>query len=161
MASAASARVLKKRAAQSHLSRRAPSLESTFPDCMLVVATYTARIERVPERVAEQIEAEHRRTDREARRQRCPRCIAELIQVATVSDHTPPAGSWRLNPEPEKRQRSFCHDGAGDSQSGGDHDRADDIRKNVSQHYARVSGAERVRRLDILEISHHEHLTAN
>src|SRR5665213_175126 len=161
MASAASARVLKNRAAQSHLSRRAPSLESTFPDCMLVVAAYAARIERVSQRVAEQVEAEHSRSDRETGRQRCPRGIAELIQVATVSDHAAPAGGRRLNAESKKRQCSFSHDRASNSESGGDHDRSNHIWKNVSQHYARVSRAERVRSLHIFEISHNQHLTAN
>src|SRR6187551_1206573 len=43
-----------------------------------------ARVERVTERVAEQVEAQHRRTDREPGEDGRPRCVAQEIEVASV-----------------------------------------------------------------------------
>ena len=56
---------------------------------------------------------------------------AQLIQIAAVGDHRPPARRRRLHAEAEERQRRLRHDRAGDAERRGDHDRRDDARQHV------------------------------
>jgi hypothetical protein len=120
-----------------------------------------ARIERVAERVAKQVEAQHRRADREPGEHRRPRCVAEEIQVATIRDHPAPTWGRRLNPETEERQRGLGHDGAGDSKRRGNDDGRYDVRQHVPGNDPRVTGAERADGLHVLELAHHEHLASD
>src|SRR5687768_787302 len=118
-------------------------------------------IERITERIAEQIEAEHCRSDRDSRENGGPGGASKLVEIAAVCNHGPPARSWRWNSEAQKRQRSLSHDCAGDAKRRSNDDRRNHVRKNVLQHDAEITRTERANRLDVFELSHDEHLSAN
>src|ERR671925_34664 len=62
-----------------------------------------ARVQRVPERVPEQVEREHREADSDARENRHPgRRLRELDGGA--AKHQAPRRQWLLHAEPEERQ---------------------------------------------------------
>src|SRR5512141_1661717 len=67
------------------------------------------RIERITECITKQIEPEHRGADCHSGEYRCPRCAAQLVEVAAVSDHRPPARRRWWNSKPQERERGFGH----------------------------------------------------
>src|SRR5688572_4750374 len=118
-------------------------------------------IERITERIAEQIEAEHCRSDRDSRENGGPGGASKLVQIATICNHGSPAWSRRWNSEPQEGQRSLSHDRAGDAERRRDHDRRDHVGKHVLEHDAEISRSQRANRLDVLELAHDQHLTAD
>src|SRR5437867_1019889 len=62
-------------------------------------------IERVAQRVTKQIEAEDGGADGQSGKDRSPRRMPELTQIAAVGDHRTPARRRWLNTEAEKRER--------------------------------------------------------
>src|SRR5206468_10412166 len=59
-------------------------------------------VERVAQRVTQQIESEYRRADGHSRKHGRPRRTTKLIQIAPVCNHRPPARRRRGNSEPEE-----------------------------------------------------------
>src|ERR1051325_1166841 len=76
---------------------RARSRPFAFGDGLDRDLPLRARIERVAQRIPEQVEAEHRESNRDAGEQRGPRRAAQLTQIAAVGDHRPPAWRWGLH----------------------------------------------------------------
>src|SRR3954465_13327730 len=120
-----------------------------------------ARVERVAERVTEEVEAEYRGTDREPGKERRPGRVPKLAEVTAVGDHGAPTRRRRLHAEPEEGQRRLGDDGAGDAEGGGDDDRRKHTRQHVDNDDAKVSAAEGARRLNVLELPDDKDLTAN
>src|SRR2546427_11759092 len=67
------------------------------------------RIERVAERVPEQVEAEHREADRDARGDREPWRLLEELH-AGAAEHESPRRRRLEHPETEERERGFEQD---------------------------------------------------
>ena len=120
-----------------------------------------ARVERVTEGVAKQVEAEHRRADREAREDRRPRRVAQEVEVATVRDHAAPARRRRLHTQAEERQRGLRHDRTGDAEGRRDDDRRYDVRQHVPGDDPGIARTQRADGLHVLELTHDEHLASD
>src|SRR3954463_4433679 len=81
---------------------------------------HRARIQSVAEGVAEEIEPEDGRPDGEPGKDRRPRRVAKLTEVASIGDHCTPTGRRRLHAEAKKGQGRFGDDRAGDAEGRGD-----------------------------------------
>src|SRR5581483_5130329 len=111
------------------------------------------RIECVAQTVADEVDAEHDRDDREAREHGQP---PFLRIVLTVGDEDAERGRGRLDPEPEERERRLDQDAGRDGKGARDDDGAERVRQDVPEHDARVAGAGRARRLDVFLLAQRE-----
>ena len=88
-----------------------------------------ARVERVAQAVAEQIERQHHEEDRKARPDRHPRRLGQ--EALRRVEHAAPGRRGRLLAEAEERQRGFGDDGGGDRQRRLHQQRRQDVRQDV------------------------------
>ena len=90
-----------------------------------------ARIEQIPDPVAEQVEAEHRDHDRRAGKHRGPR--GHLHEGAALGQHAAPGRRRRLGAHPEEAQRGFGEDGRRDAEARLHQHRRHRIRQDVAK----------------------------
>src|SRR5258705_9638150 len=140
---------------------RAPATTRGASSRLLFCPIMLSRVERVTQRIAQQVEAKHGGTDRNSGEDRSPRSASKLFQISAVCNHRPPAWRRRGNAESEKRQRCFGHDRARYAEGGGGHHPGDHIWQNVLRQDAEISRPPRPDNLDVLELTHDQHLAAN
>src|SRR5712691_11425651 len=88
-----------------------------------------ARIERITQPVANQVEAEDRQEDGEARERAEPRGLLEV--AAALGQHDSPRRGRRLRAEAEKRERGFDEDGERDRERRLDQERSEAVRQHM------------------------------
>src|SRR5688572_5014095 len=96
-----------------------------------------ARIERVAQAVAEQVEAEHRDEDRQPGEERQPGVGLDEGDVGL--EVPPPAGRRRLRAEAEEAERGLHDDRGGDAERGGHDDRRQAVGQDVAEEDPRVA----------------------
>src|SRR6266550_2953844 len=110
-------------------------------------------IERVPEAVADEVDAKDDGHDRQAWEDRQPpRGLPgkrRRVCLGVVDEHAE-GRSRRLDPEPEEGERRLHQDRRADGERGVADDRAEGVRKDVPEHQTRVAGSGGLRRLDVL-----------
>src|SRR6185295_18242884 len=115
-----------------------------------------ARVERVAERVAEQVGAEHREADGQAREQDEP---GRLLRVLRRGDreHPAPRRIGLGHAQAQEGQRGLHQDRAAELR-GAEHDeRAHGIGQNVAECDAHMPEADRPRRLHVLHLTDRQH----
>src|SRR3990170_3894247 len=111
----------------------------------LLVAQLEPRIERVPEPVAEHVDAQDGDHDGQPRKGRGPPRVRQIR--AALGEHPPPGGRRRRHRESQERQPGLPDDHARDPQRGEDDDGGQHVGQDVPQQDAPVTAAERARRL--------------
>src|ERR1700690_750772 len=99
-----------------------------YPLCYLLYLH--PRIEFVPQKVSEDVEANHRNADGEAGEDNHPGRRVDLRSVQ--ADHRAPGGGGRLHTEAEERQRGFEQDEPADAQTACHKDQRERVRKYMS-----------------------------
>src|SRR5436190_5200462 len=117
---------------------------------------HPAWIERVAETVAEQVERQRGREDREPRPEHQPRLSQVVLRPGR--EQVPPTGNVLVDAEPEKREARLQQDVLRNRQGRVDDDRRDEVRDDVRTHDPAVAGADHPRSLDELLLSQREHL---
>src|SRR6266516_931496 len=110
--------------------------------------TPLGRIERVPQTVADEVDAEHDQHDRQAREGNEPPLVEAL--VLSLCDQRAEGGRRRSDAEAEVRQRRLEQDRRPGDQRRRDEDGADRVREHVPDHDPEVAGAGRLGSLDVL-----------
>src|SRR5690242_18956511 len=110
-----------------------------------------ARIENVPQRVADQIERQHDHEDRQARQQHDVR--AQDDELPAGGEHATPVRRRRLRTESEERQSRGGEDLRAHVETEGHDDRREQMRQHVAAEDDGVGGAERARGLDELALA--------
>src|SRR5438552_8454362 len=141
------------------MSRRSSGSEARLGDA--AVATVLAitplrldplaRVERVPEAVAEEARREDDQDQRDARVVD-PDWVAEEV-LLRIGQHVPEARLGRSQAEAQERQGRLRDDGVGDPEGRGDDDRRERARDHVPDDDPAVAGAEGLRRLDELRLA--------
>jgi len=83
-----------------------PFFEQTAPGTIVFRIDSLRRLygthHQIAQAIAQQVEAEHRGTDRETRAERCPRRVSQLLEIAAVRDHRAPTRRRRLHAQSQK-----------------------------------------------------------
>src|SRR5580693_3867179 len=108
-------------------------------------------LERVPQRVADEVERDAGQDDRDARRVDQPPVVLAALQVGQAArQHVPPVGRRRLHAEPEEAQPGQDQDRVRDRERGLHDDRADRVRHDVPHDRAAPAAADDLDRLHVL-----------
>src|SRR5262245_11305785 len=108
------------------------------------------RIERVPQAVADEVDADDDEDEHEAREHGQP---PFLRVVLAVDDQDPERRRRRLDAEAEERERRLCEDRSGDGERCVYDHGAERVREDMPEHDPHVARAARPRRLDVLLLS--------
>src|SRR6185437_12388269 len=115
-----------------------------------------ARIQRVAERVAQQVRAEDGQADREAGEQHEPRRLLRVLRGGD-REHAAPRRIRLRHTQAQERQSGLDQDGAAELR-GAEHDEgADGVGEDVAEGDAHVAQAHRARRLHVLHLPDREH----
>src|SRR6266478_3157522 len=106
------------------------------------------RIPRVPKRITEEVEAQHRQADRQAGEDREPRRLLHE-GPAGARQHQAPRGRRRLGPDPQERQGRLDQDRVAEPDRGDDQDRRRHVGQDVADDDARMAASHGLRRLDV------------
>src|SRR3990170_5923078 len=106
--------------------------------------TRQARVKRVTQRIAEEIEAHQREEDEKSRQENLQRGD-ENIRRGVRQEISPARCRW-LDAETEKAQRGFGANGCAGVKRRGDDERRERIGKQVAQHDAPARSSEALRR---------------
>src|SRR5207249_12117428 len=115
------------------------------------------RIERVPDSIADEVDAERGDDQRGGGEDDEIGLVVEQV-LLEVLQHVAPARLGRRNAVPEKTERGFQQDDAGHAQGRGNDDRGEGIRQDVADDDSGVRCPERSSRLDELLFSKHQKL---
>src|SRR5207237_3059131 len=129
----------------------AQSSSTAAPRAQTWTLELQARIERIPQAVAKQIDPQYGDENGEARKRREPPRSRDVD--AAVGQHATPRRRRRLDAEPEERQRRLDHDHARHVERRNHEPRRERVRKNVAHQDAPVAASERVGGLDELALS--------
>ena len=110
--------------------------------------TLRARVERVAEAVADDVQREHRQHDHQAGDDRQQRLRVE--QLDPDRDHRSPGGVGRLHAGAEERERRLEEHVVGDRQGEEDDDRRGEVGEDLAEHHPQRAGALGDRRFDEL-----------
>src|SRR5947207_5298074 len=113
-----------------------------------VARSLDVRIEDVAQAVADQIEREHARHDRDARKHRDPRRGLEIGPA--LVQHVPPGWHRRLGREAEVAQRGLDQDRLGERDRPLHDERRAHVGQDVLEPHGPACGAERAHRLDVV-----------
>src|SRR5215469_9876298 len=119
-------------------------------------------LERVPERVADEVEADAGQNDRDARRVDQPPVVRAGLQVGQAAgQHVPPVGRGRLDAEPQEPEASQDQDRVRDRERGLHDNRADRVRHDMPHDRAGSAAAKDLDRLHVLPGAQRERLAAH
>src|SRR5690606_29169791 len=114
------------------------------------------RVEGVAQGVADQDERQHRAEQQPGREQQQAGVLEE--QCLVLSDHDAPGDRRRLQADAEEGQGRLRGHERAEQDGGVDQHRRHRVREDVLEHQAPVLGAERLRRLHIVEVLRGEHV---
>src|SRR5262249_47303635 len=117
------------------------------PRCEAARST-RARIERVAQAVADQVEGKNSKKNCKPRPNRHPGRIDE--ETLGGIEHAAPRRRGRLLAKAQKRQRRFGDDGGGDRERRLHQQRGQDVRQNMNERDSPMRVADRTRGLDIV-----------
>src|SRR5262245_48396592 len=104
-----------------------------------------ARIERIPQSITEEIDAQNGDENRQPRESREPPGGRDVD--AAIGEHSAPRRGGRLDAEPQERERRFDHDHARHVEGGDDEPGREGVRQDVPHEDAAVAATEGVRGL--------------
>src|SRR5262245_64868760 len=104
-----------------------------------------ARIERIPQSITEEIDAQNGDENSQPRESREPPGGRDVD--AAIGEHSAPRRSGRLDAEPQERERRFDHDHARHVEGGDDEPGREGVRQDVPHEDAAVAATEGVRGL--------------
>src|SRR5438477_176177 len=118
-----------------------------------------ARVERVAQSVAEQVDPEYRHENGQPGEGREPPRRRDVD--APVRKHPAPGRRRRLHPEPEKGERRLDHDDARHVERGDDEPRGERVGQDVTQEDPAIATPEGLRRLHELPLAQREDRAAH
>src|SRR5262245_1616844 len=124
------------------------------------LAAAQARIERVTERVPEQVRAEHGEADRQPREEHEPGGLLRVLG-RRHRQHATPRRVRLGHAHAEERERGLHEDGAPELRRGEDDERPDRVRQDVAEGDPEVADADRAGGLHVLHLADREHARAN
>ncbi len=118
------------------------------------------RIPRVAQRVAEEVEGEHRQADGESRKDRQPRRLLHE-GAAGAAQHQSPGRRGRLGADPEEGQRGLDEDGIAEPDRRDDEDGRGHVGQDVAPEDGEVAAAQGLRGLDVAVLLRGQHGAAH
>src|SRR5713101_3071738 len=116
-------------------------------------------IERVPEPVAQQVDAERGQGQRGAREGGEP--PGDVEEVAALGQHAAPRRCRRLHAEAQEADRGLGHHELRELKAGHHHDRGRDVGEHVTEQEPGAPGAQCGRGLDEVALLHRKHFAAH
>src|SRR5690348_15342447 len=151
-------------------SKETPSTALTMPSLVLKTvrrsltsrsggltrSSLQARIECVPDCVAEDVRRQHRDEDHDAGEEDQP---GRVVEVALgVREHVAPARGRRLDAESEKVERRLDEDDLADAQARRDDQHRQHVGQQMPEHHPEVARTDRARRQDEVALLHRQDL---
>src|SRR5215472_9417185 len=145
-------------------SMRPPHRTYTFtmsfpPEASAEGSCAQARVERVAQSIADEVESDHGHEEGGAGPEDDPRRLLEI--AAPGVDHAAPRRGGGLDAQPEERERCLGEDGEGHAQRGLDHDGRGRIRQDVTPRDAPARRAQRPGSLHVLAAGDRQNLPAH
>src|SRR5690606_906733 len=109
-----------------------------------------ARVQRVPQPFAQQVDAQHRQQNRDAGKGGQPPRAENVLPA--LGNHGAPRGLGRLHAQAEKAERRLHQNDPRDAQRGHHDDRRERVGQNFSPHNVPVPRAHRPGRLHVLDV---------
>src|SRR5262249_6687732 len=119
-----------------------------------------ARVEQIPQVIAEEVERHDGEKDEHTRREN-PGKLSDALHVLRIGEQVPPARIGLPDAEPEQRQSALPEDEPGDAERRRDDGVSKRRRNDVTYDDAGTARAESTRALHVVELANRRHHAAN